>query len=90
MEVDILKRTMGKQDHFAFVYGDLNIFTFNSDETTIVEPVYSADVREKLEFNLLLFYTKLKRDASEVLETQDKATESKRSVLKKMRDLVTH
>ena len=89
IEVDILKRTMGKQDHFASAYGDLNIFTFNSDETTIVEPVfYSADVREKLESNLLLFYTKLKRDASEVLETQDKATESKRSVLKKMRDLV--
>lgn len=89
IEVDILRRTMGKQDHFASAYGDLNIFTFNSDETTIVEPVfYSADVREKLESNLLLFYTKLKRDASEVLETQDKATESKRSVLKKMRDLV--
>ena len=27
IEVDILLRTMGKQDHFASAYGDLNIFT---------------------------------------------------------------
>ena len=89
IEVDILKRTMGKQDHFASAYGDLNIFTFNSDESTVVEPVfYSPNVRAELETNLMLFYTALKRDASEVLETQDKATQRKRSVLKKMRDLV--
>jgi len=89
IEVDILKRTMGKQDHFASAYGDLNIFTFNSDETINVEPVfYSGDVKDKLEKNLMMFYTKLKRDASDVLESQNKATKEKRLVLGKMRDLV--
>jgi len=89
IEVDILKRTMGKQDHFASAYGDLNIFTFNSDETIDVEPVfYSKEIKEKLERNLMLFYTELTRDASEVLESQNKATGDKRAVLGKMRDLV--
>jgi D-glycero-alpha-D-manno-heptose-7-phosphate kinase len=89
IEVDILKRTMGKQDHFASAYGDLNIFTFKSDETIEVEPVfYSREVRDNLERNLMLFYTGLKRNASEVLESQDKATENKRAVLAQMRDLV--
>lgn len=89
IEVDILKRTMGKQDHFASAYGNLNIFTFNSDESITVEPVfYSREVREELERNLMLFYTEIKRDASEVLESQNKATQNKRSVLAKMRDLV--
>ena len=89
IEVDILKRTMGKQDHFASAYGNLNIFTFNSDESVIVEPVfYSREVRDELESNLMLFYTEIKRDASEVLESQNKATQNKRSVLAKMRDLV--
>jgi len=89
IEVDILKRTMGKQDHFASAYGDLNVFTFNSDETIDVEPVfYSKEVKVKLERNLMLFYTKLTRDASDVLESQNKATEDKRAVLGKMRDLV--
>jgi D-glycero-alpha-D-manno-heptose-7-phosphate kinase len=89
IEVDILKRTMGKQDHFASAYGNLNIFTFNSDESITVEPVfYSGDVRDKLERNLMLFYTEIKRDASEVLESQNEATQNKRSILGKMRDLV--
>lgn len=89
IEVDILLRTMGKQDHFASAYGDLNIFTFNSDETIVTEPVfYTSEVRSTLERNLMLFYTEIKRDASDVLESQDKATQSKRAVLAKMRDLV--
>jgi len=90
IEVDILKRTMGKQDHFASAYGDLNVFTFNVDETVSAEPVfYTNDVRNTLEQNMMLFYTELKRDASEVLESQNQATENKRSVLSQMRDLVT-
>ena len=89
IEVDILKRTMGKQDHFASAYGDLNVFTFNSDETISAEPVfYTDEVRNTLEQNMMLFYTELKRDASEVLETQNNATDDKRAVLSKMRDLV--
>jgi len=89
IEVDILKRTMGKQDHFASAYGDLNVFTFNVDETISAEPVfYTNDVRNTLEQNMMLFYTELKRDASEVLESQNHATENKRGVLSQMRDLV--
>ena len=36
----------------------------------------------------MLFYTEIKRDASEVLESQNDATQDKRSVLGKMCDLV--
>ena len=39
IEVDILKRNMGKQDHYAATYGGLNIFTFCPDETVEVYPV---------------------------------------------------
>jgi len=89
IEVDILKRTMGKQDHYAAAYGDLNVLSFHADEKVSVEPVfYSPGVHQTLEKNLLLFYTELKRDASEVLEKQDKATSNKRDVLHKMKELV--
>ena len=30
IEVDILGRAMGKQDHYAASYGNFNVFTFNS------------------------------------------------------------
>jgi D-glycero-alpha-D-manno-heptose-7-phosphate kinase len=89
IEVEILQRTMGKQDHFASAYGGFNIFTFNSDETVTVEPVfYNKESIKNLESNLILFYTKLKRDASEILKSQDRETINKREILTRMRDLV--
>ena len=89
IEVDILKRTMGKQDHFASSYGNLNVFTFQKDEGVIVEPVfYRPQVPIDLEKNLLLFFTRLKRDASEVLESQNRETPNKLDVLRKMKNLV--
>ena len=89
IEINILKRTMGKQDHYAASYGNLNIFTFQPDESVVVEPVfYQMEVKNTLDDNLMLFYTKLKRDASEVLKTQNRAISKKRKVLQKMRDLV--
>ncbi|TRZ49922.1 GHMP kinase [bacterium] len=89
IEVDVLKRIMGKQDHFASAYGNFNVFTFNPDETTTVEPIfYRAEVKEKLQKNLLMFYTAKKRDASDILTSQNRETANKREVLRKMRDLV--
>jgi D-glycero-alpha-D-manno-heptose-7-phosphate kinase len=90
IEVDILKRTMGKQDHFASSYGNLNVFTFLEDEGVIVEPVfYHPEVPLNLEKKLLLFYTNLKRNASDILESQNRETPNKQDVLKKMKNLVT-
>ena len=75
IEVDILERSMGKQDHYASAYGDLNTFTFNKDGTVTIEPVlYRLEVRTLIEKNLNLFYLKSKRDASKILEIQEKNT----------------
>jgi D-glycero-alpha-D-manno-heptose-7-phosphate kinase len=90
IEVDVLGRTMGKQDHFASAYGNLNIFTFHADEVVTVEPVfYRPEVWQSLERNLLLFYTRLKRDASDVLKAQDRETTNNRNVLRQMKELVS-
>lgn len=90
IELDILKRNMGKQDHFAAAYGDLNIISFLKDESVEVEPViYSKRKIEELESNLILFYTYMQRDASEILKTQTDETINKLEVLTKMKDLVS-
>lgn len=89
IEVDLLGRAMGKQDHFASSYGNINVFTFNSDETVIVDPVpYQKEIREAIESKLMLFYLDIKRDASEILTTQSRATQNKRSHLRQMQNLV--
>jgi len=80
---------MGKQDHYAAAYGNLNVFTFHSNEDVLVEPVfYRSEIKASLEKKLMLFYTSIKRDASEVLEVQERHTQDKRDVLRKMQSLV--
>jgi len=89
LEVDILRRVMGKQDHFASSYGSLNVFKFYDDESVTVEPVFHRpEVLRALESNLLLMYTFNKRNASEILSSQERVTEEKRDVLRAMRNQV--
>ena len=60
------------------------------NERVVVEPVfYRPEVPNTLEKNLLLFYTRIKRDASKVLESQNNETPNKLEVLRKMKNLVT-
>jgi D-glycero-alpha-D-manno-heptose-7-phosphate kinase len=89
IEVDILGRAMGKQDHYASAYGNLNVFTFTSDEVVSVEPVlYKQKAKKHIESNLMLFYLKMKRNASEILESQQRETKNKLVELRKMQSLV--
>ena len=89
IEVNLLGRSMGKQDHYASAYGNLNVFTFCANEVVWVEPVfYRPEVKAVLEKKLMLFYTSIKRDASDVLELQERQTQKKRSVLREMQSLV--
>ena len=89
IEVDVLGRAMGKQDHFAAAYGNLNVFTFNPDESVTVEPVlYRPEIKKAIESNLLLFYLKTKRDASNILKIQQKETQNKLNSLRELKDLV--
>jgi D-glycero-alpha-D-manno-heptose-7-phosphate kinase len=89
IEVDLLGRTMGKQDHFAASYGNLNVFTFHSNEVVTVEPVfYKPHMHQVLGKNLMLFYTQFKRDASKLLQIQEREVPNKFHTLRKMKELV--
>lgn len=89
IEIDILKRKIGKQDHYAAAYGNPNVFTFHKDGTVSVDPVfYRLEIKDKIEKHLMLFYTSIKRDAHQILSVQNIKTEEKRHVLAEMRSLV--
>jgi D-glycero-alpha-D-manno-heptose-7-phosphate kinase len=88
IEIDLLKKPIGKQDQYAAAFGGANYIRFNSDETVDVEPVpCRAETLEELEKRCLLMYTNQKRDADTILEKQSQGTRDKLSVLKAMRDL---
>jgi len=89
LEIDILGRPIGKQDHYAAAYGSLNVFTFHKGGAVSVDPVfYKPEIKEAIESRLMLFYTAIKRDAGRVLQTQNMKTEEKRHVLSEMKSLV--
>lgn len=66
-----LKQPIGKQDQYAATYGGLNFYTFNKDGSVFVEPVIlSHESMNKLEHNLMMFYTGDVHSASEILKVQ--------------------
>ena len=89
IEIDILGRKIGKQDHYAASYGNLNIFTFHKDQRVSVDPVfYDREKRDSIQDRLMLFYTAIKRDASDILNAQLKNMDKKHQVLTEMKNLV--
>jgi D-glycero-alpha-D-manno-heptose-7-phosphate kinase len=89
IEIERLNRPVGKQDHFAASYGNLNVFSFHKAGIVTVDPVcYSPQLRKAIEGRLMLFYTGMQRDASSVLEKQNAVTVEKQQALSEMADLV--
>lgn len=89
IEIGILGRNIGAQDHYASAYGNMNVLTFHQDGTVSIEPVfYDPRTKRHIEECLMLFYTGLRRDASEVLKQQREVTARKLDVLRGMKGLV--
>jgi D-glycero-alpha-D-manno-heptose-7-phosphate kinase len=88
LEIDILKKPIGRQDQYAAVFGGLNYIRFNPDDTVAVEPVpCQRETLDELERRVLLLYTGQTRDANEILDQQSRQTAERMPVLRQMRDL---
>jgi D-glycero-alpha-D-manno-heptose-7-phosphate kinase len=71
VEIDRLSERIGKQDQYAAAIGGVTAFHFNADDTVAVEPLLMPDdAVSTLEENLLLFYTGVRRSASEEITAQ--------------------
>ena len=88
IEIDILKKPIGRQDQYAAAFGGVNYIRFNPDNTVDVEPVpCRAETLAELEQRILLVYTNQTRDADQILEQQSNGTADRMEVLRQMRDL---
>jgi len=68
IEIERLQQSIGKQDQYIAAIGGLTAFEFHADERVEVIPITLAEpVRHRIEDNLLLFFTGVRRPASEVL-----------------------
>ena len=70
VEQEVIGETVGSQDQYLTAYGGLNYVTFaTNDEITVHPLVLSADRMSELSDHLMLFYTGIKRTASDVAKS---------------------
>ncbi len=89
IEIDRLGEPVGKQDQFIAAIGGVTAFEFGSDDSVKVTPVvmpYEAQLR--FEEGLVLFYTGLRRSASEELTALDLGAGTPSSDVQKNLDAV--
>jgi D-glycero-alpha-D-manno-heptose-7-phosphate kinase len=89
IEQDILKETVGSQDQVQSAHGGFNHVTFEPNGEITVRPMTLPRERlEHLNDHLMLFYTGIKRTASDVAKSYVTDIDSKKRQLRIMRDLV--
>ena len=77
VEIEILRKPIGKQDQYIAAFGGLQDIRFLPDGSVSVHPVIcSAGLRRRLVDRLLLFYTGVHRDAGSVLSEARKRLEA--------------
>jgi D-glycero-alpha-D-manno-heptose-7-phosphate kinase len=90
IEQDILKETVGSQDQVCAAYGGVNHITFNPNGDVSVRPLTVAEDRIKdLNAHLMLFYTGIKRTASEVASSYVTSLDARDAQLKRLKALVS-
>jgi len=75
IEIERLGEGVGKQDQYIAATGGISGFTFRDNESVEIERLdISRTVRQRLEEDLLLFYTGVRRSAGEVLRSESDST----------------
>jgi len=86
IEVDILKKPMGKQDQYLAAFGGFTVLKIARDgEVVVTRAKVRSSIIDDLKRNLLMFYTGQQRKTKEILGSQDKAIqESDKQVLESL------
>ena len=88
IEIEILKRPIGKQDQYIAAYGGMKAFKFCKNENVEVMDInIESDPKRKLGSNLLLFFTQTTRKAASILEEQSKNIMDKLKFHHKIKEL---
>jgi len=87
IEINILKKSIGKQDQYIAAFGNTRFITFNN-KVTVKSIKISPDNKRRLNENLMLFFTGVTRKSEDILREQKENIDSKLTILKDMKSLV--
>lgn len=75
IELERLRRPIGKQDQYIAAYGGLLFIQFDEDAVSVEPLLLGAEFRQALEAHLLLLYTGVTRSADAILAEQERNLE---------------
>jgi len=87
IEIDVLKRPIGKQDQYIAAYGNLRLITFSKNGIEVEKIELSLQNKKKLNDSLLLFYTGMTRKSSTILSEQKANINGRLEILNEMKRL---
>lgn len=89
LEIELVGEPIGKQDQYAAAFGGMNVIQFNQNHSVDVSPVL-VDFKRKMELedHLMLFFTGITRNASNVLSEQKSNIDKKMDILREMAESV--
>lgn len=88
VEINKLGNPIGKQDQFAAAYGGLRFYEFFPDGFVKVEPVIMKhESYQKMQNNLLMFYTGLTHNANSILKEESRILKSNREKIEATKKL---
>jgi D-glycero-alpha-D-manno-heptose-7-phosphate kinase len=88
IEIDVLRKPIGKQDQYIAAFGGQRFIQFCPDEQVGIESItIDPQVARRLNQNLMLFYTNVARKAESVLSEQRQNTCDRMDVLQEMKSL---
>ena len=89
IEIERCGEPIGKQDQYAAAFGGFNLIQFNADDSVSVEPIIcKRETIERLQVNLLIFYTGITRSASTLLKSQCASVATDKAKQKAMKRMV--
>ncbi len=88
-EQTLLQETVGSQDQVSAAYGGLNHITFSRNDEFSVRPLtLSMDRARELDSHLMLFYSGIKRTASDIAGSYVNDLNAKKRQLRILKDMV--
>jgi D-glycero-alpha-D-manno-heptose-7-phosphate kinase len=89
IEQNLLHETVGSQDQILAAYGGLRHVTFLPNDDFVVRPLTIGQARiRELNAHLMLFYTGIKRTASDIAQTYNAQIDMRQRQLRIMREFV--
>jgi len=89
LEQEVMKETVGSQDQVCAAYGGVNQINFLQNGDFTVQPMTLSQARlDELNSHLMLFYTGIKRTASNVASSYVVSMEAKAAQLRRLREYV--